>query len=170
MNPDTTDTNSSEQSKFKIKLDDGTALPRDSLVAHVKYGPMRVDQITVSATSKRARLKAEGRQDGLSIELTAAELREQWGDTVANDRSELRDGPTRYENEFASDDDAIAVTISVSGPEPRAGPVMAHLHDQTSACSRLTETSARLRSAKESTTSTGRASSRMWRRRTDVDS
>lgn len=118
------------QSKFEIEVDDETTLQRDDTVAHVEHGPMYVEQISISASAKRARLKAELSEDGMSIELTGDEIRERWGKTLAATPMELHDGKTRYEKSFASRDDEIEITIKAAGPEDDVQPVMAHLDDQ----------------------------------------
>jgi len=121
---------SETESKFQIEVDGETTLRRDDTVAHAEYGPMHVDQITISALGKRARLAADLREDGMSIELTEEEIQEQWGEMLALDPFALDDGKTRYKKEFASKDDEIEVTIKAAGPEDDVEPVMAHLHDQ----------------------------------------
>lgn len=118
------------ESKFKIEVDEETTLRRDDTIAHAEYGPMHVDQITISAHGKRARLMAELREDRLSIELTEEEIQGRWGETLAADPLKLDDGKTRYQKEFASKDDEIEVTLKAAGPEDDVQPVMAHLHDQ----------------------------------------
>lgn len=118
------------KSKFKIEADEDTTLRRNDTVAHVEYGPMHVDQISISAHGKRARLMAELREDGMSIQLTEEEIQDAWGETLALDPFELDDGKTRYKKEFASKDAEIEITIKAAGPEDDTQPVMAHLHDQ----------------------------------------
>lgn len=115
---------------FQIEVGEETTLRRDDTVAHAEYGPMHVDQITISPHSKRARLMAELREDRMSIELTEEEIQDGWGETLAADPFELDDGKTRYKKEFASKDDEIEVTIKAAGSEDDVQPVMAHLHDQ----------------------------------------
>jgi hypothetical protein len=118
------------ESKFKIEVDEETTLRRDDTVAHAEYGPMHVDQISISAHGKRARLESELREDRMSIELTEEDIQEAWGETLALDPFELDDGKTRYKKEFASKDGEIEVTLKAAGPEDDTQPVMAHLHDQ----------------------------------------
>ncbi len=117
--------------RFQIEVNDEVTLSRNSMVEHADHGAMTVDQISVGANYKRARLKSQMREDGLSIELTGEEIREQWGDTIAADPFELReDGHASYEKYFSSSDERLQIEISVSGPKERAEPAMAHLDDQ----------------------------------------
>lgn len=121
-----------DKERFQIEVTDEVALGRNSTVEHAKWGPLEVDQVTISAHGKRARLKSPMREDGLSIELSGDEIREQWGETIAADPFELREGDvTSYTQDFSSTDEELQATIEVSGPEDRAEPVMAHLQDQT---------------------------------------
>jgi len=123
---------SDTQSKFEIEVNDETTLRRDDTVAHKEHGPMHVEQITISAVNKRARLGAELREDGMSIELTEEEIQDAWGETLAADPFELRnDGHATYTNEFSSKDGKVEISLEVSGPEDNSEPVMAHLHDQS---------------------------------------
>ncbi|MFW5900485.1 MAG: hypothetical protein ACOCTH_01755 [Halodesulfurarchaeum sp.] len=122
---------SETESRFQIEVDEETTLRRNDTVAHAEYGPMHVDQISISAHGKRARLQAELREDRMSIELTEEEIQDGWGETLALDPFDLDDGKTRYKKEFASKDDEIEVTLKAAGPENDVQPVMAHLHDQT---------------------------------------
>ena len=119
-------------SAFSIEVNDDVTLSRDDTVQHADHGPMVVDQVTVSALGKRARLESQMREDRMSIQLSEEDLKEAWGETIASDPFELRDGDTvTHSKEFSSKDDEIEVSIKVSGPEDDADPVMAHLHDQT---------------------------------------
>lgn len=120
-----------QHERFQIEIDDETTLRRDDTLAHKKYGPMHVAGITISAFGKRARLQADMREDGLSIEMTEEEMQEAWGETLASTPMALDDGKTWYEKNFASKDDEIKVTLEAEGPEDDVQPVMAHLHDQT---------------------------------------
>lgn len=117
--------------RFQIEVNDEVTLARDDLVAHIDHGPMHVEQISVGPSTKYARIKSDTREDGMSIELSGDQIRDQWGKTIASDPFELRDDSARYENSFTSKDDKISIDIEVSGPEDEAEPVMAHLHDQT---------------------------------------
>jgi len=118
------------ESKFKIEVDEDTTLRRNDTVAHVEYGPMHVDQISISAHGKRVRLGSELREDRMSIELTEEDIQEEWGETLALDPFELDDGKTRYKKEFTSKDGEIEVALKAAGPEDDAQPIMTHLHDQ----------------------------------------
>lgn len=120
-----------DRARFEIDVNDEVTLSRGDLLAHAEHGAMVVDQITISAIGKRARLRCEERTDGMSIELSEEEIRETWGDTLGSDPFEVQPETPRYSNEFASKDDEVEISIEVTGPEDRAEPVMAHLHDQT---------------------------------------
>lgn len=132
MSTNTTDDGQDASAEFSIEVNDDVTLSRDDTVSHADHGPMTVAQITISAFGKRARLESQMREDRMSIELSEEDLQDAWGETIASDPFELRDGDTvTHSKEFASKDDEIEVSIEVSAPEDDADPVMAHLHDQT---------------------------------------
>jgi hypothetical protein len=125
-----THTSDTDVDKFEIAVTDDVTLARDDMVAHKEHGPMVVDRITISAIGKRARLQSEAREDRMSIELSADELREQWGERIGSDPFEIHDENTaQYSKAFSSKDQEIKIDIEVSGPEDRAEPIMAHLDD-----------------------------------------
>lgn len=120
-----------DMSRFDVEVTDETTLSKRDTVEHADHGPMSVEQVSIGPTYKRIRLQSQIREDGLSIELTEDELRDAWGEKIHTDPMEVHDaGTVSYSKALASKDDAIEISIEVSGPEDNAEPVMAHLDDQ----------------------------------------
>jgi len=120
-----------DMSRFDVEVTDEVTLSKRDTVEHADHGPMSVDQVSIGPTFKRIRLQSQIREDGLSIELTEDELRDAWGETIHIDPMQVHDaGTASFSKEFSSRDDAIDISIEVSGPQDDAEPVMAHLDDQ----------------------------------------
>jgi len=113
--------------KFTIEIDEETTLRRDDMVEHVEHGPMYVDSIVVGPSTKTAELKSE--LGPLGLDLTAEELREQWGETVHADPFELGEpGSARFESSGISvDGSAIKVSITTHGA-PQKDAECVHMH------------------------------------------
>jgi hypothetical protein len=104
--------------KFEIELPNGEILTRDAMLEHIDYGPMYVDQITYSPHAKRVQLQSELGPQGL--ELTANEVREQWGETIHDDPIELHENnPSVAFNglRLADSDLCVEVDVSVTGDD-----------------------------------------------------
>jgi hypothetical protein len=126
-NPTASEENST--GKFEVRVTDDIRLDRDSMVEHVEYGPMHVDRVTYSPTTKRVELKSELGPEGLT--LTADELRERWGETLHTDPAELYNGSQRvtFEGITTSDGD-VSADLSVAGTSDYVELVAMHVKDQ----------------------------------------
>lgn len=82
-----------DKSRFVIDLPDGETLERGATVEHRDYGPMEVEQISISGFGgKRARLSAVLTDEPRElIELSADAVRDAWGETMSYDPAAVHD-------------------------------------------------------------------------------
>ena len=115
---------------FEIEVNDEITLSRDSTVEHAEHGPMIVDSIAIGTHTKTASFKSQTSPIGL--ELTEAQIRERWGETMHTDPFKLHEvGSARFQSTAISAEGSdIEVEISVEGPEADAETVYMHAIDQ----------------------------------------
>jgi len=118
------------EDKFAVEVNEEVTLRRDSMVEHAEHGPMRVDSIRVGPHSKTVEFKSE--MGPVGLDLSAEDIREQWGETIAQDPFDLHEpGTAKISNSGISvEGSEIEVDITVSGPEDDAEMVHMHSVDQ----------------------------------------
>lgn len=116
--------------EFQVEVTDEVTLSRDSMVEHVDHGPMRVSSVRVGPYEKTVELKSE--MGPIGLELSDDEIREQWGETIAQDPFELRDpGTARVTtNGISAPDSDVVVSVTTEGPQDDAEAVHTHAKDQ----------------------------------------
>jgi hypothetical protein len=122
---------STTDTTFEIEINDDVTLRRDSMIEHAEHGPMFVDSVAVGPHEKEAELKAERSSIGLT--LTGEQLREMWGETIAQDPFELHEPGTQRINaeDITEDGSGVEVDLTVDGPQEAAEAVYMHALDQT---------------------------------------
>ena len=78
-----------DEEPFRISIDEETTLGIGDELDHEEWGPMEVKSIRAGRGHKTAKLSALSRPDGLTIDMSAEDMREGWGDTVHTDPEEV---------------------------------------------------------------------------------
>jgi hypothetical protein len=72
---------------FKVEVTEDVTIARDSFVEHVEHGSMIVDRVVNTPDGKQVELKSP--VGNLSITLSEDKLREQWGEQMGRDWTQL---------------------------------------------------------------------------------
>jgi len=68
------------------------ALRVGDIIEHEDFGPITATRIVAEGFGKTAYFALEARETDLAISLTAEQLRDDWGETVARDPFDLAEG------------------------------------------------------------------------------